>query len=63
MQTVNGLCKCFDGFSKDSRILMHFDHGETVMYKRKDGCNSCYTVKRFAVVNIINDIIVLEAWN
>ena len=42
---------------------MHFDHGETVMYKRKDGCNSCYTVKRFAVVNIINGMIVLEAWN
>lgn len=49
MMTINVLCKCFEGFSDDSRILTHFDNGETVM--------------RFAVVCIINDIIVLEIWN
>lgn len=63
MMTVNELCKCFDDFSKDSRILIHFDNGESVMYKWKDGCHACYTVKRFAVVSIINNIIVLEIWN
>lgn len=59
MQTIKDLCECFDGFSKDSRILIHSDNGDTVMYKWKDACNGCYVVKRFLVVNIINNIIVL----
>lgn len=63
MQTIKDLCECFDGFSKDSRILIHFDNGETGMYKWKEACNDCYVVKRFAVVNIINNIIVLEVWS
>lgn len=62
MMTVNDLCKCFNGFSKDSRILMHFVSSDTKMHKWKDGCHACYTVKRFAVVSIINNIIVLEVW-
>lgn len=60
--TINELCKCFEGFSKDSRILIHFDSGNTKMHKRKDGRNACYNVKRFSAVSIINNIIVLEVW-
>lgn len=63
MMTINDLCKCFEGFSDDSRILTHFANGETVMRNWKDWCHACYPVKRFAVVCIINDIIVLEIWN
>lgn len=63
MQTVNDLCKCFDGFSDGSRIIIHLDHGETVIHKWEDGCSLCYTVKRFAVSNIINNLIFLEVWN
>ena len=47
MMTVNELCKCFDGFSKESRVLVHFATGNTAMYKWKEGCNACYTVERF----------------
>ena len=61
--TLNELCKCFDGFSKDSRVLVHFATGNTAMYKWKEGCNACYTVERFSVVSITKNIIVLEVWN
>lgn len=61
--TINDLCKCFEGFSKESRILVHFATGNTAMYKCKDGCIGCYKVKRLNAVIIINGVIVLEIWN
>ena len=63
MMAVNELCKCFDGFSKDRRILTHFVSSDTKMYKCKDGCIGCYKVKRLNAVIIINNVIVLELWN
>ena len=63
MMTVNDLCKCFGGFSKESFIIIHFDHGDSVTRKWEDACRSCYTVKHFKVVHLIGNIITLEVWN
>ena len=63
MMTVNELCKRFEGFSKESRIVIHFDHGDSITRKWEEACRSCYTVKEFKVVALIANIIVLEIWN
>lgn len=63
MLTVNELCNRFKDFSKESRIIIHFDHGDSVIHKWEDACRSCYTVKDFKVVALIANIIVLEIWN
>lgn len=63
MQTVNDLCKRFEGFSKESRIVIHLDHGDSITRKWEEACRSCYTVKQFKVIALIANIIVLEIWN
>ena len=63
MMTVNELCKHFEGFSKESRIVIHLDHGDSITRKWEEACRSCYTVKRFKVIALIANIIVLEIWN
>ena len=63
MMTLNELCNLFKDFSKESRIIIHFDHGDSVTRKWEDACRSCYTVKDFKVTALIANIIVLEIWN
>ena len=63
MMTVNELCKHFEGFSKESRIVIHFDHGDSITRKWEEACRSCYTVKQFKVIALIANIIDLEIWN
>lgn len=61
--TVNELCKCFKGFSDDSRVIIHYEHGESVMCKWEAACCFGYTVKRFEVSSTFEHTIVLEIWN
>ena len=63
MMTVNDICKHFEGFSKESRIIIHFDNGDSITRRWEDACRSCYTVKEFKVIALIANIIVLEVWN
>lgn len=63
MMTVNELCKHFEGFSKESRIIIHLGHGDSITRKWEEACRSCYTVKEFKVIALIANIIVLEIWN
>lgn len=63
MMTVNELCKHFEGFSKESRIVIHLEHGDSITRKWEEACRSCYTVKQFKVIALIANIIVLEIWN
>lgn len=64
MQTLNELCKCFKYFSKESRVVIHFEHGDSITLKWEKACRTCYTVKRFKVTSLIaKNIIILEIWN
>lgn len=63
MMTVNELCNRFKDFSKESRIIIHFEDGDSITRKWGDVCRCCYTVKDFKVVALIANIIVLEIWN
>lgn len=64
MQTLNKLCECFKYFSKESRVIIHFEHGDYITLKWEEACRIWrYTVKRFKVTSLIaKNIIVLEVW-
>ena len=64
MMTLKELCKCFKYFSDESRVIIHFENGDTITRKWKEACRiCCYTVKRFKVTSLIaKNIIVLQVW-
>lgn len=64
MQTLDKLCKCFKYFSNESRVIIHFEHGDYITLKWEEACRSCYTVERFKVISLMTkNIIILVIWN
>ena len=64
MLTLNELCNCFRYFSKESRVVIHFEHGAYITRKWEEACRiKCCTVKRFKVTFLnTKNIIMLEVW-
>lgn len=64
MQRLNELCKCFKYFSKESRVVIRFENGDSITCKWEEACRIwSYTVKRFKVNSLIaKNIILLEVW-